>query len=211
MSPWLRGGGEAALTLPPSVAVVPCSAAPAGWEETASLTSLGTHTWDCPSTYRSQCFRSTQPTTATSRTPPYLCLWSRTRQQHFWNTRVCQCIFRRAEWCRTWHLNPPPCPSKLSMSLQKLGTVGRTQSSFIYVSTARCASPSMGLWGQVRSAQSWLNGEDRWRGMGERSTCRAMISQSRAAPAMGYTAIPWQTGCWGKCKMEGSARKSRKS
>lgn len=33
--------------------------------------------------------------------------------------------------------------------------------------------------------------------MGERSTCRAMVSQSRAAAAMGYTEISGQAGRWG--------------
>ena len=125
------GWGEAAPALPPSCA------------------SLGAHSWDLPSTYRIRRFRSTHRTAATFRTPPWLrdrpCTW----QQRCWNTSVCKRISRGAEQCGRWHLAHLPCLFKHSITLQELGTAGRTRCPLAYISAASVPA-SWHPWGQIK-------------------------------------------------------------
>lgn len=131
--------------LPPchqAVPLVPCSAAPVGWERAASLRSPSAHTWDHPSTDGSWHFRSTQPVTASFRTPPYLCDWLCTWQQHFWNTRVCQHISGKGRvMCAM-----TPYPSALSLQTQHASSKAGhcrwiTGSSHLHLRSQACQPP----------------------------------------------------------------------
>lgn len=100
------------------------------------------------------------------------------------------------------------------MSLQKLGTVGRTWGPVIYISAARHANnltPKGGVLGPDKARLVLTKWVGEVEGNGERNICKAMISQSRAAVAMGYTEIPGQISHWGKCKLEGSSKERGES